>query len=346
VLTYGIKRKIKCFFANKLSNTMNSKNIIDIGKNAMKIELDALSNGMNSLGEEFAETVSLIAKKNLNSKIIFSGTGKSGHVCRKLAATFSSTGTVSIFLHPTEACHGDLGVVNDGDIFIAITQSGNNLEIESILPFLNKLNIKKIIFTGNKNAAMTSSFDYVINTSIKREACSLNLAPTASTTLAMAIGDAMAVAVMSIKNFSDHDFALSHPAGTLGKKLTLKVKDVMSEISIAPLVNFDTSLYDALLEMNKVGMGILIIKDRYKKVIGIYTDGDLRRTLTEDHFNKDMLISDVMNDNFKTVHEDDLAINAVNKMRLSKINALPVINSQDECVGAINLRQLLQSKVI
>lgn len=318
---------------------------ISNAKITIKTEIQALLRGIENINEDFNHSIELILKKTPPGKLIVMGIGKSGHIGKKISATLASTGTPSFFVHPAEAGHGDLGMIAKGDIVLAISQSGESAEILNTLPYIKRNKIDLIAMTGNAKASLGLSANYVINTSVIEEACPLDLAPTASTTLTLALGDALAIALLKSRGFTKIDFAMTHPLGMLGRQLTTKVSHVMCPLDLAPTASEDTLIRDSLVVMSKSGLGFIIALNS-NKVKGIFTDGDLRRCLESGVDISITPLSKVMSKNFHLINEEDYAVDAINLMEKNKINSLPVVDKLEVLTGAINMRQLLQSGVI
>ncbi|MDR6671382.1 KpsF/GutQ family sugar-phosphate isomerase [Rhizobium sp. 1399] len=313
----------------------------------MDIEIEALRAGREAIGEAFVLAVDLIREiVGQGGRAIVMGMGKSGHVGHKIAATFASTGTPSFFVHPAEAGHGDLGMITSADIVIAISQSGKSDELLRLIPYFKRNGIKIIAMTGDSLSPLAEHSDVTIDTAVPKEACPHGLAPTASTTLTLALGDALAICLLQAAHFSATDFAQTHPHGALGRRLLVGVQDVMVPKGAAPTTKADLIIKDALLVMSRGGMGFLIVTDRDGAPIGVFTDGDLRRCLDRDVDIKRTSIAEVMNADFVTIRVDELAVAAVDVMEKSKVSALPVIHNDGSLAGAINMRQLLQAGVV
>ncbi|MCL4722223.1 MAG: KpsF/GutQ family sugar-phosphate isomerase, partial [Gammaproteobacteria bacterium] len=277
---------------------------------------------------------------------VVTGMGKSGHVAGKVAATLASTGTPAFFVHPGEASHGDLGMITRADLLIAISNSGETGEIVTILPILKRLAIPLITLTGNMRSTLAEAATVALDIGVQEEACPLNLAPTASTTAALAMGDALAVALLESRGFTREDFALSHPGGTLGRRLLLRVDDVMHTGDSIPLVSTQTPLSAGLVEMSRKGLGMTGVLNAGDRLAGIFTDGDLRRVLDRGIDVHNTPMKDVMTPNCKTVSTGMLAAEAVHMLEQYKINALLVVNARGEVVGALNVHDLLRAGVM
>lgn len=279
-------------------------------------------------------------------RVVVTGMGKSGHIAGKIAATLASTGTPAFFVHPGEASHGDLGMITTADVVLALSNSGETHEIVIILPLIKRLNVPLITLTGNRDSTLSLAATANINVHVAREACPLGLSPTASTTAALAMGDALAVALLESRGFTEEDFARSHPGGTLGRRLLLLIDDLMHTGDAIPRVELTTSLSDALLEMTRKGLGMTAVIDTRGKLAGIFTDGDLRRTIDLKVDLNKAFISEVMTTDCKTIHPGMLAAEALHIMDSTKINALPVVNENNELVGALNMHDLLRAGVV
>lgn len=280
-------------------------------------------------------------------RVIVSGMGKSGHVGRKIAATLASTGTPAFFVHPGEASHGDLGMILADDVVLAISNSGETDELLMVLPSIRRQGIGLIVMSGNEDSSLGRMADVHIDVSVSEEACPLGLAPTASTTAALAMGDAIAVALLEARGFTADDFARSHPAGTLGRRLLLHIGDVMHRDSEVPAVAADASVFDALMEMTRSGLGMTAIVDEERRLLGVFTDGDLRRAVDEAPIDlRQTRVDTVMTLNPKTIGPNQLAVEAARAMEDFKIHALLVIDDERRVVGALNIHDLLRARVV
>ena len=324
---------------------MKDKNFINSALSVIEIESKAVMNLRNQIRSDFESLCSNILQ--IKGKLILMGIGKSGHIAQKISATLSSTGTSSFFIHPTEAAHGDLGMINKKDAVLLLSNSGETKEIIEILPALKRSTANIFTLTNNNQStiAKAGKINLVINA--EEEACPLNLAPTSSTTIALVFGDALAIALLDARGFSKDDFAKSHPAGQLGKKLTTLVQDLAATNEKAPIVNEAISLKDALIEVTEKKLGVTLVSDG-KKVVGIFTDGDLRRCLNDDVDLNITPIKDVMTTNFKSIKCNDLAIDAAEIMEKNKIFSLVVNSStnQIDSIGIITMHQLLEAGII
>lgn len=321
----------------------NSQDIITFAQNIFAIEANEINTAKATIDSKFVDLTKLIV--SCKGRLILSGMGKSGHIARKVASTFASTGTAAFFMHPGEASHGDLGMILKEDIVIFFSNSGKSEELLSILPNIKRIGAKIISITNNKESFLANQSDIHINLNVKKEACPLGLAPTASSTVALTFGDALALSVLDQKEFTAEDFVRSHPGGNLGKNLLLKVSDIMRTGKNIPIVNSSQSIGDAIHEISKKLLGFTAVINDQNQAVGIFTDGDLRRALLNEGTLKDK-IENVMTKNPVTLKENQLAIDAVNKMEKSKINSFLILNEEKKLVGVINLQDLLKSKVI
>lgn len=313
-------------------------------RRTLLLEQEAIAELIPRLGEEFDRACRLILA--CRGKAVVIGMGKSGHVARKIAATLASTGTPAFFVHPGEASHGDLGMLAPEDLVIALSNSGETAEITALLPLLKRMGIPLISLSGRRDSTLARHADAHLDAGVTKEACPLNLAPTSSTTAALALGDALAIALLEARGFSAEDFALSHPGGTLGRRLLIKVEDLMHSGEQLPCVTMGSPLRDALLEITRKGLGFTCIVTSDGRLAGVYTDGDLRRTL--DHYGdlRQITIDEVMTPGGKTVPPGMLAAEAARIMEQHRITALAVVDDQRRPIGALKLQDLLTSGVI
>lgn len=311
---------------------------------AIRIERDAISALENRIDDHFIRACEIIMA--CKGRVVVTGMGKSGHIGHKIAATLASTGTPSFFVHPGEASHGDMGMITSQDVVIAISNSGNTSEVITILPLIKRMGAPLISMTGNPNSTLAKEAAANLDVSVETEACPLGLAPTSSTTATLVMGDALAVALLEARGFSAEDFAFSHPGGSLGRKLLLRVSDIMHTGDRIPIVNEDTTLSGALLEISRKGLGMTTVVDTTGAMTGVFTDGDLRRTLDKSVDVHTTPMRDVMTRNGRTIQPDQLAAEALNVMEGLKISALPVVDGQGALVGAINMHDLLRAGVI
>lgn len=316
-----------------------------VAEDVITAEIEAIKLLKNNFNAQFVKICHLLV--SCKGKVILSGVGKSGHIAAKIAATLASTGTPAFFMQPNEALHGDFGAIEKNDVLIAISFSGESYELLSLLPFINKLDIPLIAITGNENSSLSQAGNYSLTVTIEKEACSLGLAPTASTTATLALGDAIAMAVSKLKKFTAQDFALSHPGGALGRRLSLLVKDIMLTDTDMPIVNKKHKLLTAILEISAKKMGFAVVINSHDKIEGIFTDGDLRRVLNSHAHELDsLIIEQVMTKNCVTVDKDLLAYKALEVMHEHKCNGLPVTNAEKKLIGVIGMHTILQAKVV
>lgn len=313
--------------------------VIQQAKEVLQIEAQSILELMEQIGPEFEQAVSLILKSK--GRVILTGMGKSGLVARKISATLNSTGTTSLFLHPAEAIHGDLGMATSDDVLLAISNSGHTAEINRILPILKQMAVKIISFTGGLNSPMALHSDIVINVGVEREACPLGLAPTASTTAALAMGDALAVVLLKSRHFSRKDFRRFHPGGNLGERLTQKVRDVMATDDHIPVVLEGTDIPKALMEINEKDLGATLVVDHNQRLSGIISDGDLRRALIRGDDIYSLKVEDIMTRGPKTIEEDETAAQALALMELHVITHLIIVDQQRKVKGIVHLHDLL-----
>lgn len=320
-------------------------NILDIARKVLKTEADAVSGLIERLDKNFEKAVNIIYESR--GRVVVTGMGKSGLVGKKIAATLSSTGTPAFFMHPAEASHGDLGMVTSDDVIIAISNSGETEEIAGLIPFLKRFNVGLISMTGNANSTLSKASDVALDVSVKEEACTLGIVPTASTTAAMAMGDAIAVALLIKRGFKEEDFALFHPSGSLGKKLFIKVKDLMHTGTDLPVVSSDTPMTGAVMEISSKRLGVTIVTDANKKFVGIITDGDVRRGIEK--WGKaffDMNSGEVMTINPKTISGEELAAKALSIMEKLSITSLVVSDEDEKAKGVIHLHDILKQGIV
>jgi len=323
-----------------LSDKLTNDEILDLAREVLAIESRAVESLRSRLDGNFIAACELC--KNVAGRIVVTGMGKSGHVSNKIAATLASTGTPAFFMHPAEASHGDLGMITSQDLLLAISYSGETAEVVTILPVVKRIGAKLLSITGNPNSTMAKAADVHLDISVSEEACPLNLAPTASTTATLAMGDALAVALLKLRGFTAEDFARSHPSGSLGKRLLLRVSDVMRSGDRIPAVKDDVSLRDGLMEMTDKGLGMTAIVDDDFRVTGIFTDGDLRRTLDTGADIHTTRIRDVMRSDCKTTSADILAAEALHLLEENKITSLLVTDADNKLIGALNIHDLFR----
>ena len=317
---------------------------LDLAREVLNIEAAAVQALAARLDENFLHALNIILR--CEGRVIVSGMGKSGHIARKIASTMSSTGTPAYFVHPGEASHGDLGMITREDVFIALSYSGESQELMTIVPMIKRQGAKLISMTGKPLSSLAKAADVHLNAAVDKEACPMGLAPTASTTAALALGDALAVALLDAKGFGAEDFARSHPGGNLGRRLLTHVRDIMRDGVRLPMVHENAMLGDAILEISKKGVGMTAIVDAGQHVLGIYTDGDLRRTLEKKLDFNATPVRDVMSANPRCIGPDALAAEAVQMMEQYNISQMLVVDEQRKLVGALNMHDLLHAKVI
>ena len=316
----------------------------DSARRTLQVEQQAIAALADRLDSHFDQACELMLA--CQGRVVVTGMGKSGHIAGKIAATLASTGTPAFFVHPGEASHGDLGMITPGDVVLALSNSGETGEVTAILPLLKRLGTPLISMTGNPDSTLARHADAHLNAAVAREACPLDLAPTASTTAALALGDALAVALLEARGFTAEDFARSHPGGSLGKRLLLRVADLMHQGTRLPSVPLGSPLRDALLEMSRQGLGFTCVVDERNHLIGVYTDGDLRRTLDQHNDLSRLRVDDVMTRPGKRIAPDLLAAEAVRVMEDNRITALAVVDDEGHPVGALHMHDLLRSGVI
>jgi arabinose-5-phosphate isomerase len=321
-----------------------SEPLIALAHQTFDIEAQAILGLKAQIGENFAQAVRLIL--SVRGRVVVMGMGKSGHIGRKIAATLASTGTPAMFVHPGEASHGDLGMIKPVDLVIAISNSGESDELNTILPVLLRANVPLIAITGSAQSALASNATITLCSTVEREACPLNLAPTASTTAQLAMGDALAVALLDARGFKEEDFARSHPGGALGRRLLTRVSDVMRGQTLTPKVGPMASLSELMKEMSAKGLGASSIVDDQLRVLGIFTDGDLRRLIESGRDLRDLRANQIMHPQPKTVASHALAVEAVQLMEQHRISSVFVTNAQGFLCGSLNTHDLMRAKVI
>ena len=320
------------------------RSALELAKDALDIESEAIQTVKRRLDANFGEAVDLIMR--CRGRIVVSGLGKSGHIARKVAATLASTGTPAVFMHAGEASHGDLGMLTRDDVFLAMSNSGETDELLRIVPAIKRLGVRMIAMTGNPESSLASHADVHLNVAVDKEACPLNLAPTASTTAALALGDALAVVALDLRGFNSHDFARSHPGGSLGRRLLTRVSDVMRTGDAMPVVPDDASLTDALLEITRKGMAMTAVCGSDGTLTGVFTDGDLRRLIEHGKDLKQLAMRDVMHPGPHTISADHLAAEAADVMERHRINQLLVTDRAGRLIGALHIHDLTTAKVI
>ncbi len=321
---------------------MKKTEFLDSARTVLNIEAQAISRQLEQLGETFEQACQHIL--DCDGRVVVTGMGKSGHIANKIAATLASTGTPAFFVHPGEASHGDLGMITPKDLVLAISNSGETSEVLSILPIIKRMGVGLIGLASVPNSTLAKLSDVYVNIPVDQEACPMNLAPTASTTATLAVGDALAIAVLNARDFDEKDFARSHPGGSLGRRLLLYVEDIMRKGDEVPVINEQAKLSEALVEMSGKGLGMTGIVDSNNKLIGIYTDGDLRRTLAG-KIDVDIPITDVMTRNPVTVKPTILAAELVSLMKQKRISGV-MITDESGVIGALNMQDLLKAGVL
>jgi arabinose-5-phosphate isomerase len=325
-------------------NEISPDKLKALGKAVIETEQAALSSLIDRIDDKFVMACQILLR--CEGRVVVIGMGKSGHIGNKIAATLASTGTPAFFVHPGEASHGDLGMITNKDVVMVLSNSGETDEVVALLPVIKRLNTPLIALTGRPDSTLANSATVNIDVSVSKEACPLGLAPTASTTATLAMGDAIAIALLEARGFSENDFALSHPGGTLGRRLLIHVSDIMHTENEIPKVSENALLSDALLEMTHKGLGVTTIVDDEGRVLGIFTDGDLRRTLDSKIDINTCLVKKVMTKNGKHIQANALAASALALMEKHRINALVVIDDQGKLIGILNMHDLLRARVV
>jgi arabinose-5-phosphate isomerase len=327
-------------------NAAQATRALDLARAALDVEGEAIRKLAERLGRDDSVPRAVALMMACKGRVVVTGMGKSGHIGRKIAATLASTGTPALFLHPAEAAHGDLGMVTSQDVLIAISYSGESSELAVVIPAVKRMGVPVIAMTGKPESTLALAADVHLDVSVEKEACPLNLAPTASTTATLALGDALAVALLELRGFKSDDFARSHPGGALGRRLLTHVRDVMRSGDAVPRVKPDALLTDALLEISHKGMGMTAIVDDAGRPVGVFTDGDLRRLIEKVQDFSTLAIRDVMHANPRRVHPEQLAVDAVAVMEEFRINQMLVVDADDVLVGALHIHDLTRAKVI
>ena len=317
---------------------------VALAQRTFDIEAQALIGLKARLGDDFGRAVR--AMLACRGRVVVMGMGKSGHIGRKIAATLASTGTPALFVHPAEASHGDLGMVTAGDVVLAISNSGESDELDAIVPPLKRLGVTLVAMTGRADSSLARHADITLSSAVDQEACPLNLAPTASTTAQLALGDALAVALLDARGFKQEDFARSHPGGALGRKLLMHVRDLMRQGDDVPIVGPETMLIEVMREMTRKGLGATAVADAGRRVLGIFTDGDLRRLVEKGEDLRALTAREVMHARPKLVREDALAVEAADMMEAHRITSVLVVDAAGRLVGALNSNDLMRAKVI
>ncbi len=327
-----------------MPSSVTDTNLIEVGRQALAVEIEGLQAQLPRLGQEFARACRICL--DCRGRIVVTGMGKSGHIAGKIAATLASTGTPAFFVHPGEASHGDVGMITREDVVLALSNSGETDEVLTIVPAIKRLAVPLIAMTGSPQSALARLASVHLDIAVPAEACPLNLAPTASTTAALAVGDALAVALLKARGFTEEDFARSHPAGNLGRRLLLHVRDVMRTGVAIPKVHLDTPLAEGLMEMTRKGLGMTAVVDAADHVAGIFTDGDLRRALDRAADLHATRMQEVMTKNAKSVHAGMLAAEAVHLMEEHRITSLLVLDAENHAIGALNVHDLMRAGVV
>jgi arabinose-5-phosphate isomerase len=318
---------------------LTENEIIKTGRNVIKIEAEAVANLEKSINQDFVKAIDIIYATK--GRVVLTGMGKSGLIARKIVATLNSTGTAAIYLHPTDALHGDLGMVRKEDVVILISKSGSTEEIAKLMPMFKRLGVKLIAMSGNPDSSLVKGSDIFLNISVKEEACPHDLAPTSSTTATLVMGDALSVALLQKRGFTAEDFALLHPGGSLGKRLSLKIDEIMTKGDGVPVVKENSSIKDIILEMTSKRLGTTCVVDKTGKLSGIITDGDLRRLLEKTMDVKHLVATDIMSKNPKVTEKDYLASFALQLMESHKITSLIVTDRDKKPIGIVHLHDLI-----
>ncbi|MSQ65327.1 MAG: KpsF/GutQ family sugar-phosphate isomerase [Limnohabitans sp.] len=324
--------------------TTQHAHILALARQTMEIEAQAILSVQRQLGDQFVHAVQGVL--SVKGRVVVMGMGKSGHIGRKIAATLASTGTPAFFVHPAEASHGDLGMVTRDDLVIALSNSGESEELSAILPLIKRLGVMLLAITGNPQSTLANYATWVLDSSVEKEACPMNLAPTASTTAQLALGDALAVAVLDARGFKQDDFARSHPGGSLGRRLLTLLSDIMRTGEQLPTVTADVGLTELMREMSQKGLGTAAIVDQDRRVLGIFTDGDLRRLIERGVDLRAMRASEVMRTQPSTLRDNAFAVVAAELMELKQITCVLVVNAQGSLCGVVNSNDLMRAKVI
>ena len=328
----------------KKHTKQEQEKLLALGRAVISTETEGLENLLERIDENFVQACLYIL--DCKGRVVVLGMGKSGHIGSKIAATLSSTGSPAFFVHPGEASHGDLGMIKDDDVVLALSNSGETDEIITLLPVIKRLGVPLITLTGNADSMLAKTASVNIDVGVEKEACPLGLTPTASTTAALAMGDALAIALLEARGFGAEDFAIAHPGGMLGRRLLLHVGDIMHSGEELPAVLEDTLLSETLLVMTQMGLGSAAIIDEENCVLGIFTDGDLRRALDNNIDVHKTVVGKVMTRNCKSINKDCLAAEALAIMEDSRINALPVVNAENKLIGLLNMHDLLRARVV
>ena len=321
-----------------------TKALIDIATTVIQLEADSILKLKDRIDQSFVDACELL--QGCQGKVVLLGIGKSGHIARKIAATLASTGTSAFFVHPSEAGHGDLGMIDNNDVVILVSYSGEAEEICQLLPSIHSMGAQIISMTGNNNSSLALASHTHLDVSVEQEACPHNLTPTSSTTVALVLGDALAITLLNARGFTPEDFARSHPSGALGRRLLTLVSTIMKSGNETPIVAPDVPLLESLLVMSEKALGMVLIADNKNTLLGIFTDGDLRRVLEKNTDIQNLTIGEVMTEHCKSINADKPALAAVELMDEYNLNSLPVVNAGDKIVGAINMHTLMQAKIV
>ncbi len=323
---------------------MNDSQLMQVASEVITLEVQAVSGLLARIDENFVQACHIMG--DCKGRVVVTGMGKSGHIAGKIAATLASTGTPAFFVHPGEASHGDLGMITRQDVVLALSNSGETEEILTLLPIIKRLAVPMIAMTGREGSTLAKFSSAHLNNAVEKEACSLGLAPTASTTAALVMGDALAVTLMTLRGFTRDDFALSHPGGSLGRRLLVMVSDIMHTGEQLPVVRQDACIMDALVEMTAKKLGMTAVVDKQGQLAGVFTDGDVRRLLEKNTDIKQALLSEVMTVDCQVIAEDVLAAEAMQVMEEKKINALLVVDANRRVTGALNMHDLIHAGIV
>ena len=323
---------------------MNDRQLMQVATEVIALEAQAVHGLLSTIDENFVRACHIIAA--CKGRVVVTGMGKSGHIAGKIAATLASTGTPAFFVHPGEASHGDLGMITRQDVVLALSNSGETEEILTLLPIIKRLAVPMIAMTGREGSSLAKFSSAHMSNAVEKEACSLGLAPTASTTAALVLGDALAVTLMTLRGFTRDDFALSHPGGSLGRRLLVLVSDIMHTGEQLPVVKDDVGIMDALVEMTAKKLGMTAVVDRYGQLAGIFTDGDVRRLLERSIDIKETSLAKVMTFDCQVIGQDVLAAEAMQVMEEKKINALIVVGEGNQVIGALNMHDLIHAGIV
>jgi arabinose-5-phosphate isomerase len=330
--------------SSSTSRSADARALVDIGRAVLEIEARTLQGLLRHVDDAFVSAARLMLA--CKGRVVVLGMGKSGHIGGKIAATLASTGTPAFFVHPGEASHGDMGMITPQDVVLALSNSGETDELTVLLPLLKRLGVPLVVLTGKPDSTLARAADVAIHVEAREEACPLGLAPTSSTTAALAMGDALAIALLQARGFTERDFARAHPGGSLGRRLLLKIDDLMHHGSAMPTVDPTATVADALVEMTRSGLGMTAVVDGGQRVVGVFTDGDLRRVFERGHDVRDARMDAVMTRECKTVGRDLLAAEALRIMQEHKINALLVVDADKRLEGVLSMHDLLRARVL